>query len=661
MRRDDAFAALPTDYQGFIHLSRYSRWREKDGRRETWPETVGRWGQFWRKHLRERFGGRLSAAAIDEMMSRLETRVLALDVMPSMRGLMTAGPALEQDHAAGYNCAYAGIDDQMAFAELLYLAACGCGNGFSVERQLTNRLPLVPETLRDCDTVIKVGDSKVGWAEALRQLVAMLFVGLVPGWDVSEVRLRGARLKTFGGRASGPEPLVALFKFVVATFRSAVARGHEEGAPTRLTSIECHDMICMTGECIVSGGVRRTALISLSNLSDDRMRDAKTGAWYEAHKFRALANNSAVYAGRPEFSVFFEELRALYQSKAGERGIFSRLAARRKVQESGRRQASRVVDGEEVQWEFGTNPCGEIILRSCQFCNLSEVVLRPGDSFEDVRAKVEVAAIIGTLQSTLTDFRFLRRAWKENCEEERLLGVSLTGIQDHPVLGDPREAGAWLTPLREHAIWTNAEVAQVLGINPSAAVTTVKPSGTVSQLVDSSSGIHPRWSPYYVRRVTNDDKDPVTALLKEAGVPYEAARGKEGVATIFEFPMKSPEGARLRGAVTALDQLELYRVYRDSWCEHNPSTTIYYRDADFFAVAQWVWENFDAIGGVSFLPSSEHVYPQAPYEEITREEYERRAAAMPKIDWARLREIEREDGTNPTAEPACAGGVCEVA
>ena len=659
MRSADA-SALPTDYQNFIHLSRYSRWREEEGCRETWPETVGRWGAFWRRHLRERFGDRLSGAAADELVGRLERAVLALRVMPSMRGLMTAGPALARDHAAGYNCAYVAIDDQVAFAEVLYLASCGCGVGFSVERQMVRKLPLVPESLHDSTTTIVVEDSKVGWAVSLRQLIAMLYVGQVPQWDTSKVRERGARLKTFGGRASGPEPLEQLFKFVVSTFRAAVARGQDEG-PTRLTSEECHDIVCMTGECIVSGGVRRTALISLSNLSDDRMRSAKTGAWYEQHRHRQLANNSAVYQERPKFSVFFQELFSLYESRSGERGIFSRVAAQKKAAENGRRAASRQVEGRDEPWEYGTNPCGEIILRPAQFCNLSEVVLRPDDCFEDVKEKVALAATIGTLQSTLTDFRFLRKAWRDNCEEERLLGVSLTGIEDHPVLGNPAMAGSLLRQLRDVATETNAEVASVLGIPRSAAVTTVKPSGTVSQLVDSASGIHPRWAPFYVRRVVNDDKDPVTQLLKEAGVPHEPVRGKEGVATVFEFPMRAPAGARTRSQVGALDQLALYRVYRDNWCEHNPSTTIYYRDADFFAVAQWIWENFDAVGGVSFLPGSDHVYPQAPYEEITEEEFLRRAKAMPEIDWSRLREIEKEDGTNPQAEPACAGGMCEVA
>lgn len=653
--------ALPTQYQEFIHLSRYSRWIEAEGRRESaWPETVDRWGSFWKKYLREKFSERLDERQVDDLVERCAHAITALEAMPSMRGLMTAGPALERDHAAGYNCGYLAADDQAAFSELIYLAACGTGDGFSVERQMTNKLPQLPETLHDVATTITVEDSKVGWAVALRQLVAMLFVGQVPGWDVSGVRERGSRLKTFGGRASGPGPLVELFEFVIATFRAAVARGQEEGLSARLTSVECHDIFCMVGECIVSGGVRRTALISISNLSDDRMRDAKTGGWRDRSPWRSLANNSAAYTERPDFKVFMREMTALYESYSGERGIFSRVAARAKAAENGRRRVSRLVDGKETPWEYGTNPCGEIILRPMQFCNLSTVVVRPGDSFDDVAAKVEIATVIGTLQSTLTDFRFLRKEWKKNCDEERLLGVSMTGQLDHPVLGDPALAGVWLDRLKALAIDTNAATADMLGINRSAAITTVKPEGTASQMVGAGSGMSPRWSEFYIRRVTNDDKDPITALLKEAGVPHEPVRGKEGISTVFEFPMRAPAGARLRKDTPALAQLELYKVYREHWCEHNPSTTIYYKDSDFFAVAQWIWDNFDSIGGIALLPDDGGAYKQAPFEEIDEEEYERRAAAMPVLDWSRLRELETEDGTNPQAVAACAGGACEA-
>jgi ribonucleoside-diphosphate reductase alpha chain len=654
--------SLPTQYQEFIHLSRYARWMEDEGRRESsWSETVSRWGGFWRRHLAEKFSDRLSAAAAGELVDRLEAAVLGTAVLPSMRTLMTAGPALERDHAAGYNCWYVAIDDQAAFAEVLYLLACGGGVGFSVERQYIKQLPLVAESMHEVATVITVEDSKIGWAVALRQLIAMLYVGQVPGWDVSGLRPAGARLKTFGGRASGPEPLVRLFKFAVALFKE-VSRSYAAGerdAP-RLTSLECHDLLCVVGDAIVSGGVRRSALISLSNVSDDRMRNAKNGGWRERAKWRELANNSAAYTERPGFEIFLKEMVTLYESYSGERGIFSRVAAQRKAAENGRRRATYLRDGEHRAYEYGTNPCGEIILRSCQPCNLSTTVIRAGDSFEDVREKVELATIIGTLQSTLTDFRFLRRKWRENAEEERLLGVSMTGIFDHPVLGDPELAPCWLRRLREHAVDVNSQVAEVLGIPASAAITTVKPEGTSSQMVDASSGMHPRHAPFYIRRVINDDRDPVTALLKEAGVPHEPVAGKEGVSTVFEFPMRAPAGAATRADVPALRQLEMYAVYREHWCEHNPSTTIYYRPGDFFSVSQWVWDNFDRVGGIALLPSDDHAYAQAPFEDIDEAEYLRRAAAMPPLDWSRLRELETEDGTNPQGTAACAGGACEA-
>lgn len=639
---------LPSQYQEFIHISRYARWRDDLRRRETWHETVMRWSEFWLKQLRERFADKIREEEASALVKMLGEAVVKLDVMPSMRGLMTAGKALERDHAAGYNCSYVAIDDPIAFAEVLYLLACGCGVGFSVERQSIKQMPTIAETFHDSETIIPVPDSKQGWAKSFRELLALLYVGQVPKWDVSQVRPKGARLKTFGGRASGPDPLVDLFKFTIAMFKNAAGR--------KLTSIECHDLVCKIGEVIVVGGVRRSALISLSNLSDDRMRNAKNGDWRQFAKHRQLANNSAAYTERPDFEVFLKEIVTLYESKSGERGIFSRVAAQQKASENGRR---KLTDEDGEAYEFGTNPCGEIILRSMGFCNLSEVVLRPSDTIERVTEKVKLATIIGTLQSTLTNFRFLRKAWKTNAEEERLLGVSLTGILDHPELGEPACARTLLPELRKVAIETNAKYADMLGIARSAAITTVKPSGTVSQLVNSSSGIHPRYSRYYIRRVQQDNKDPVTTLLKEAGVPNEIVSYNSSQ-SVFEFPMQSPPEARLRDHVSALRQLELYQTYRDHWCEHNPSTTIYYRDGDFLDVAQWVWKNFEKVGGVSFLPASDHAYAQAPYEEISAEEYERRLSKMPKIDWERLRELEKEDQTTPHAEPACAGGACEI-
>jgi ribonucleoside-diphosphate reductase alpha chain len=643
--------SLPTPYQEFIHLSRYARWRDDLGRRETWPETVLRWKDFWSDRLVHAMGMEPSLA--EDFMEPLAKAIQRLDVMPSMRSLMTAGPALARDNVAGFNCAYIEIDDIMAFPEVMYILMCGTGVGFSVERQCVKRLPEIAESLHEVNTTIVVEDSKTGWAAALRQLISLLVVGQVPKWDMSLVRPRGARLMTFGGRASGPEPLDSLFKFIVGIFKE-VARSYSknERESPRLTSLECHDIVCKIADIVVVGGVRRSALISLSNLSDDRMRNAKNGAWYETQGHRALANNSAAYTEKPNFEVFMKELMTLYESKSGERGIFSRMAAQKKAAESGRRDASH---------DFGTNPCGEIILRSAGFCNLSEIVLRPSDSLEAVKAKVRYATMIGTLQSTLTDYRFLRSKWKHNAEEERLLGVSITGIMDHPVFARAdANTAVFLTELRQLAIDVNKEFAAVLGIAPSAAITTVKPSGTVSQLVNSSSGIHPRHSSYYIRRVRQDNKDPITKFLIASGVPNEPAQGKEDSMTVFEFPIHAPPSSPTRHNVGAMQQLALYAMYRESWCEHNPSTTIYYTDNDFFAVAQWIWQNFDRVGGVSFLPSDDHMYPQAPYEDITAEEYERRLATMPTIDWTKLTEFEKDDYTTPTSERACVGGACEL-
>lgn len=639
---------LPTPYQQFIATSRYARFRDEDGRRETWDETVQRWHDFWVDQLVNRFNWNFHEAS--RFMEPLYVAVYNLDVMPSMRSLMTAGEALKRDNTAGFNCAYLEIDDIAAFGEVMYILMCGTGVGFSVERQAINRLPTMAEELHATDTTIIVADSKIGWAASLKQLITLLYGGQIPKWDTSKVRKKGERLKTFGGRASGPEPLVRLFEFVIKTFVNAHAdwkAGNRE--LPKLTSVEIHDIVCMIGDVVVVGGVRRSAEISLSNLSDDRMRNAKNGDWRRLHGYRELANNSAVYTEKPQFEVFMKEMVTLFESYSGERGIFSRVAAKRKAAENGRRDPNH---------DFGTNPCGEIILRSKQFCNLSEAVLRAEDDYESIRRKVEIASIIGTLQSTLTDFRFLRSAWKKNSEEERLLGVSLTGIMDCVFLRDSL-AGHHLRELRDVAINTNAELADRLGIQRSAAITTVKPSGTVSQLVNSASGIHPRYSQFYIRSVRQDNKDPVTQFLIAAGVPYEPAIGKEDSTTVFYFPMKAPPGPD-RNTMGALEQLRLYAMVRENWCEHNPSTTIYYTNDNFFAVMQWVWENFDRVGGVSFLPHDGGVYKQAPYTEIDEATYERRLAEMPEIDWEMLKLYETEDGTNPQGERACMGGACEL-
>lgn len=575
-----------------------------------------------------------------------------LETMPSMRTLMCAGHALARDNVAGFNCSYIPIDHVRAFDEICYILMCGTGVGFSVERQYISKLPEVPEEIHECDTTIVVADSKIGWASAFKQLISLLYAGQLPKWDVSKIRPSGSRLKTFGGRASGPEPLVDLFNFSVSLFTSATGR--------RLSSIECHDLVCKVADIVVVGGVRRSALISLSNLTDDRMRRAKNGQWWEENSQRALANNSACYTEKPDLASFIKEWESLYESRSGERGIFSRVASQRQAAKSGRRDAS---------FDFGTNPCSEIILRPNQFCNLSEVVVRAEDTFEDLKRKVRNAAILGTLQSTLTDFRYLRPIWKRNTEEECLLGVSLTGIMDHPVLNGTATAlgvngftgslGSILEELKEVAIETNKEWAAKLGVNSSTAITCVKPSGTVSQLVNSASGIHPRFSNYYVRTVRGDKKDPLSQMMVEQGIPHE-----EDVINpsnwVFSFPQKAPEGATCVSDVGAMEQLKLWKIYQDHWCEHKPSITVYYTDDEFLQVGAWLYENFDDVSGISFLPRSEHTYKQAPYQEITEETYNELLAEMPEINWSVLGQYEVEDTTTGTQELACVGTSCEI-
>jgi len=632
-------------YQQYIHKSRYARWREEDNRRETWAETVRRYTDFW-----------VARGQIDyDTSERLYKAIYNQDVMPSMRCLMTAGKALDRDNMAGFNCSYIAVDNVRVFDEILYVLMCGTGVGFSVERQSVNKLPEVAEEFHETDTTIIVQDSKIGWAKAFRELVSLLYTGQVPSWDVSRLRKKGERLKTFGGRSSGADPLVALFHFTVATFKAACGR--------KLTSLECHDIVCKVAEIVVVGGVRRSALISLSNLSDDRMRHAKSGNWWETDTQRALANNSAVYTDKPDFETFLEEWTALYKSKAGERGIFARSAAKKQAEKSGRR---------DVDHAFGTNPCSEIILRSAQVCNLSEVVVRATDSFDDLKRKVEIATILGTLQSSLTDFRYVRSVWKKNTEEECLLGVSMTGIMDHSVLSGKQTSGTWfdhpnqpilsdtLLRLKQVAIDTNKRWANELGVNQSTAITCVKPSGTVSQLVDSASGIHARFSPYYIRRVRSDGKDPITAFLKDAGVPWETdVMNEENY--IFSFPVKAPDGATSVDELDVKTQLDLWEVYQDNWCEHKPSVTIYYSDAEFLAAGQWLWDRLDSCSGISFLPRTDHVYQQAPYEAIDQDMYKILKLALPsEIDWDRLGEFEKEDTTTGTQELACVAGQCEI-
>jgi len=636
---------LPTDYQNFIALSRYARWKEDEQRRETWGETVARYFDYITKHLVTKHDYKLS----DSLRGELEQAVLNQDIMPSMRALMTAGPALDRCHVGGYNCSYVPVDNPRAFDETMYILMCGTGVGFSVERHHTDKLPIVNEDMHDTDTVIKVGDSRPGWAKSLRELISLLYAGQIPKWDTSEVRPAGARLKTFGGRASGPAPLEELFQFTVDMFKKAAGR--------RLYPIECHDLMCKIGEVVVVGGVRRSALISLSNLNDDQMRHAKAGQWWENEGQRALANNSVAYKEKPQMGTFMREWLALYESKSGERGIFNRQSAQNQAAKNGRRESDH---------DFGCNPCSEIILRPYQFCNLSEVVVRSSDTQQTLTEKVRLATILGTFQSTLTDFKYLRKVWKNNTEEERLLGVSLTGIMDNALMAGKSahlgmNIGATLEALKNVAVETNAAMAAQLGISQSAAITCVKPSGTVSQLVDSASGIHARHNPYYVRTVRGDNKDPITQFLISEGIPAEPDVMKPDSTTVFSFPMKSPAGAVTRTAMSAIEQLELWLMYQRHWCEHKPSVTISVKEHEWMDVGSWVYEHFDEVSGISFLPFSEHTYKQAPYQDIDEDTYNELLTQMPKsVNWEKLREFEKEDTTSGGRELACTAGVCEV-
>jgi ribonucleoside-triphosphate reductase len=622
-------------YQSFIHKSRYARWLDSEGRRETWDETVNRYVDFFveREQLNE------------QEALELFNAIHNLEVMPSMRCMMTAGEALKRDNVAGFNCSYLHIDHPRAFDELMYVLMCGTGVGFSVERNFIAKLPEVAETFHKTSSTIVVSDSKLGWASAFRELIAMLYAGKLPQWDMSRVRPAGARLKTFGGRASGPEPLQDLFQFCVGVFQKAAGR--------KLTSIECHDVCCKIADIVVVGGVRRSALISLSNLSDQRMSKAKSGQWWVDQGQRRLANNSVAYTEKPDFEAFLTEMKNLYESKSGERGLFSRVAAQKIAGRNGRRDAEH---------DFGTNPCSEIILRSNEFCNLSEVVVRADDTLETLKEKVRKATIIGTLQSTLTDFRYLRVRWKRNTEEEALLGVSLTGIMDHAVLGDANnpELATWLEEMRNVSIKTNKDWAEKLGVNASAAITCVKPSGTVSQLVDSASGIHPRFSKHYIRRVRSDKKDPLAVYMEQAGFPVEQDVMSPS-SVVFSFPVKAPESSTCVKDVGAMEQLALWKTYQNHWCEHKPSVTVYYTDSEYFKVAQWIWDNFDLCSGISLLPTSDHVYQQAPYEDIDEDQYEKLVAIMPQnVDWEELSQFEKEDNTTGSQELACVGGACEI-
>jgi len=621
------------DYQNFIAVSRYARWIDEAGRREYWEETVSRYVDY----ITEKVKGHLPKKQIYDAIYNLE-------VMPSMRALMTAGSALERDNTAGYNCSYLPVDDPKSFDEAMYILLCGTGVGFSVERQYVSKLPDIPEGLEEVSTIITVQDSKEGWAKALRKLIGHLYMGEIPSWDLSGVRPAGARLKVFGGRASGPAPLIDLFNFTVSLFK------HNQGR--KLSSYDCHNLMCKVGEVVVSGGVRRSAMISLSNLSDGRMRHAKSGKWWETAPQMALSNNSVCYTDKPDGETFLREWTSLVESKSGERGIFNRISAKEQAKKFGRRDPDH---------DFGTNPCSEIILRPYQFCNLTEVVIREKDKFEDLKRKVMLATILGTAQSTLTKFPYLRKVWKNNTEEERLLGVSLTGIMDNPLTsGQKHGLERTLEALREVAVETNKEWSHIFGIPQSTAITCVKPSGTVSQLVDSSSGIHPRHSSYYVRTVRGDNKDPLTQFMIDSGVPSEPDFMKPDTQTVFSFPMKSPNKSVMRDDLTAIEQLETWLIYQRHWCEHKPSVTVSVRDDEWMEVGAFVFEHFDEMSGVSFLPHSDHTYQQAPYQECTEDVYNEFSGKFGKIDWKSFMNYEKEDTTKSSQTFACSGDSCEI-
>ena len=635
---------LPTEYQNYIAISRYARWIEKENRRETWSETVERYVSYMQGRYEKLTKKKLDKKERDRWVDAITT----LKVMPSMRALMTAGPALDKDNVAGFNCSYVAIDNVRTFDEIMYILMCGTGVGFSVERQYVDKLPDIAEQFHKTETVIKVRDSKIGWAKSYRELIAMLYAGQIPQFDVSLVRPAGAKLKTFGGRASGPDPLRDLFKFSIETFQKASGR--------KLNSIECHDIVCKIADVVVCGGVRRSALISLSNLSDIRMRDAKTGQWWDNNPQRSYANNSVAYTEKPDIGTFMKEWVSLYDSKSGERGIFNRVASQKMATRSGRR------DGEH---DFGTNPCSEIVLRNKQFCNLSEVGVRPDDTEKTLKEKVEIATIFGTLQSTLSDFRYLTKQWKDNTEEERLLGVSLTGIMDNFILSggafNQAVLKSLLVNLKDHAIETNKKWAELLGVNQSTAITCVKPSGTVSQLVDSASGIHPRYSPYYLRTVRADKKDPLCDMMIDKGFHAEDDVMKPNDTKVIYFPMKSPVESVMRDAKSAIEQLEIWKTYQLYWCEHKPSITVYVKEEEWLQVGAWVYENFDVMSGVSFLPHSDHSYKQAPYQEVDKKTYQEWLTKTPRnINWMDLTKYEKEDTTTSSKELACTAGACEI-
>lgn len=632
---------LPTQYQQFIHAAHYAKWVEEKQRRETWEETVDRYMVYMRNHLQKNLGMKLE----NEIMQEISYSILSLNVLPSMRALWSAGVALERENAAGFNCAFLAINRPQAFDEAFYLLMAGCGIGFSVERQFIKDLPIVAEEFCPTDTQIIVDDSREGWASSLRELISLLYSGRIPRWDLSRIRPAGARLKTMGGRASGPLPIDELFRFAVNLFIDAKG--------SRLTSIQCHDMMCKIASAVIVGGVRKGAMISLSNLSDQRMQKAKNGQWWETNPYRSLANNSVAYTETPDLDIFMGEWLSLYESKSGERGIFNRQAVTKKIEKSGKRDPNH---------EFGTNPCSEITLRDRQMCNLSQVTVRSNDDLKSLINKIRTATILGTIQSTMTHFNHISKAWKENCEDERLLGVGMTGIMDNPILNRPtKELAEVLTRLKEEAVETNKVWAEKLGVKPSAAVTTIKPAGNSSQLTDTASGLHPRYAKYYIRTVRMSKLDPLANMMIDYGVPCEDDIINPQSTGIFSFPIESPKGSLLRNKLSAIEHLELWKFYQDYYTEHKPSITCSIRKNEWIHVSAWVYDHFDEISGVSFLPYSDHIYKQAPYQECSEEEYKEAASKMPeKIDWSLLSKYEKDDMTTGAQELACVGNSCET-
>lgn len=620
-----------TPYEQYIALSRYARAVPGEGRRETWGETTDRYIDYFKDRSK---GKGLKGVPWGELRAAIFER----EVMPSMRCMMTAGPALDRDNVAGYNCSYVPIDSPRSFDEIMYILMCGTGVGFSVERQYINKLPEVSEDFHDTDTIIRVADSKIGWAKATRELIAMLYAGQIPRWDLSGVRPAGSRLVTFGGRASGPEPLDDFFRFAATSFRRAGGR--------RLNSLECHDLVCKIADVVVCGGVRRSALLSLSNLTDERLRYAKSGDWHATNGQRQLSNNSVAYTENPDVGVFIREWGALVDSKSGERGIFSRPAAQAQAALNGRR---------DTAYEFGTNPCSEIILRPKQFCNLSEIVARSDDTVKSLSEKATLATVLGTIQATLTDFRYVSNKWKSNTEEERLLGVSITGIMDCPLIATGNKE--ILSDLKQTCVETNKSFAKMFGIEASTAITCVKPSGTVSQLVNSASGIHPRFARFYTRRVRQDTKDPLAQWMKQKGIPCEIDFHNPN-ALVFSFPIETPKDSVMRDAKDSIDQLELVSAFNRNWCEHKTSVTINVREHEWLDVGAWVFKNFASLSGVSFLPYDGGIYRQAPYEELTEAAYRENVKAMPDVDFSSY--VEQEDNTTASQELACVGQSCEL-